>query len=105
MLDEPFSAVDRSTRKRLYVELRRLHQQLGATIVLLTHDLDEATQLASHLILLNHGRLLQDGATTEVLTRPASERAARLLDIPNVFSAQLCLQPQVSSFSNGARTP
>lgn len=98
LLDEPFSAVDRSTRKRLYVELRRLHQQLGATIVLVTHDLDEAAQLASHLILLNHGRLLQEGATTEVLTRPASERAARLLDIPNVFSAQIVPAPSGQLF-------
>jgi len=85
LLDEPFSAVDRSTRKRLYVELRRLHQQLGATILLVTHDLDEAAQLASHLILINHGRVIQTGPTNEVLTRPTSEQAARLLDIPNIF--------------------
>lgn len=88
LLDEPFSAVDRSTRKRLYLELRRLHAQLGNTVLLVTHDLDEAAQLASHLILLNHGRLLQAGETTEVLTRPQSERAARLLDISNIFDAQ-----------------
>ena len=94
LLDEPFSAVDRSTRKRLYVELRRLHRQLDATIVLVTHDLDEAAQLASHLVLLNHGRLLQAGATSEVLTRPESERAARLLDIPNVFEAQVEAGPR-----------
>lgn len=93
LLDEPFSAVDRSTRKRLYLELRRLHQQLGATILLVTHDLDEAAQLASHLILINHGRMLQAGATSEVLTRPGSERAARLLDIPNVFPAQAVSGP------------
>ena len=89
LLDEPFSAVDRSTRKRLYVELRRLHEQLQNTIVLVTHDLDEAAQLASHLCLVRHGRLLQSGPTTEVLSRPRCEQAARLLDIPNVFSGQL----------------
>lgn len=89
LLDEPFSAVDRSTRKRLYEELLRLHRQLGMTVVLVTHDLDEAAQLASHLILLHHGRPVQAGPTTEVLTRPASERAARLLDIPNIFSARV----------------
>lgn len=88
LLDEPFSAVDPSTRKRLYVELRRLHQQLQTTVVLVTHDLDEAAQLASHLCLIRHGRLLQAGPTTEVLTRPCCEQAARLLDIPNVFEAQ-----------------
>lgn len=93
LLDEPFSAVDRSTRKRLYLELRRLHAQLGCTILLVTHDLDEAAQLASHLILLNHGRLLQAGDTTEVLNRPGSERAARLLDIPNVFPAHAVCGP------------
>jgi molybdate transport system ATP-binding protein len=89
LLDEPFSAVDRSTRKRLYVELRRLHEQLQNTIVLVTHDLDEAAQLASHLYLVRHGRLLQSGPTTDVLTRPCCEQSARLLDIPNVFTGQL----------------
>lgn len=89
LLDEPFSAVDRSTRKRLYVELRRLHEQLQNTIVLVTHDLDEAAQLASHLCLVRHGRLLQSGPTVEVLTRPCCEQSARLLDIPNVFTGEL----------------
>jgi molybdate transport system ATP-binding protein len=89
LLDEPFSAVDRSTRKRLYVELRRLHEQLQATVLLVTHDLDEAAQLASHLCLIRHGRLLQRGPTAEVLTRPRCEQAARLLDIPNVFDGRI----------------
>ncbi len=88
LLDEPFSAVDRSTRKRLYIELRRLHQQLGATVLLVTHDLEEAAQLASHLILLRHGQSLQAGPTSHVLTRPSCEEAARLLDFPNIFEAQ-----------------
>jgi molybdate transport system ATP-binding protein len=87
LLDEPFSAVDRSTRKRLYVEMRRLHAQIGGTMVLVTHDLDEAAQMASHMILLDRGQRLQAGETTTVLTRPTCERAARLLDIPNIFTA------------------
>jgi molybdate transport system ATP-binding protein len=89
LLDEPFSAIDRSTRKHLYLELRRLHQQLGNTVLLVTHDLDEAAQLATHLLLLDQGRLLQAGATTEVLTRPRSVQAAQLLDIPNIFTGML----------------
>ncbi len=87
LLDEPFSAVDRNTRRPLYVELRRLHAQLGATIVLVTHDLDEAAQLASHVVLLNRGRRVQAGPTSEVLTRPASVEAAQLLDIGNLLDA------------------
>ena len=85
LLDEPFSAVDRNTRRPLYVELRRLHVQLGATIVLVTHDLDEAAQLASHVVLLNRGRRVQAGPTAEVLTRPNSVEAAQMLDIGNLL--------------------
>ena len=89
LLDEPFSAVDRATRKALYVELKQLHQQRPMTVVLVTHDLDEAAQLASHLVLIDGGRVVQSGATVEVLNRPRNETAARLLDIPNVFSGRL----------------
>ncbi len=89
LLDEPFSAVDRATRKRLYVELRRLHAANPMTILLVTHDLAEAAQLASHLVLLEAGRLVQSGPMERVLNRPESATAARLLDIPNVFEGAL----------------
>ena len=89
LLDEPFSAVDRATRKSLYVELRQLHARRPTTMLLVTHDLDEAAQLAAHLVLLDHGRMVQAGPTAEVLARPHSETAARLLDIPNIFSGHL----------------
>ena len=89
LLDEPFSAIDKSTRKHLYLELRRLHAQLKNTVLLVTHDLDEAAQLASHLLLIDQGRLLQAGETTRVLTRPHSEQAAKLLDIPNIYNATM----------------
>jgi molybdate transport system ATP-binding protein len=89
LLDEPFSAVDRATRKSLYVELRQLHVQRPTTMLLVTHDLDEAVQLASYLVLIDAGRVVQAGPTAEVLTRPASETAARLLDISNIFGGRL----------------
>ncbi len=89
LLDEPFSAVDRATRKSLYVELRQLHARQPTTMLLVTHDLDEAAQLASHIVLIDAGRVVQAGPTAEVLTRPASETAARLLDIPNIFGGEI----------------
>jgi len=85
LLDEPFSSVDRSTRKRLYVELKRLHEELKPTVLLVTHDLDEAALLATHLCLVQRGRVVQHGPTHEVLTRPSTIAAARLLDQPNLF--------------------
>jgi molybdate transport system ATP-binding protein len=87
LLDEPFSSVDRSTRKHLYGELKRLHGELGCTIMLVTHDLDEAALLSSHLCLIRRGRLVQAGPTQGVLARPESAEAARLLDHANIFRA------------------
>jgi len=89
LLDEPFSSVDRSTRKHLYAELKRLHAELGCTVMLVTHDLDEAALLSSHLCLIRRGRLVQAGATQEVLARPESAEAARLLDYGNIFRASV----------------
>jgi len=87
LLDEPFSSVDRSTRKHLYAELKRLHGDLGCTVMLVTHDLDEAALLSSHLCLIRRGRLVQAGPTQQVLARPESAEAARLLDYGNIFRA------------------
>jgi len=87
LLDEPFSSVDRSTRKHLYAELMRLHHELGCTIMLVTHDLDEAALLSSYLCLIRRGRLVQAGPTQGVLARPESAEAARLLDHANIFRA------------------
>ena len=89
LLDEPFSSVDRSTRKRLYVELKRLHAELAPTVLLVTHDLDEAALLASHLCLMQRGRIVQHGSTADVLARPSSLAAARLLDLPNLLEADV----------------
>lgn len=88
LLDEPFSAVDRNAKKSLYIELLRLHETLSTTIIVVTHDLDEAAQITSHMCLVHEGRLLQAGATNEVLARPCCEEAARLLDIPNIFDGR-----------------
>ena len=88
LLDEPFSALDRSTRKRLHVELKRLQAGLGMTVVLVTHDLDEAAQLSQTLCLLRRGRVLQSGSTPEVLRQPASVEAARLMDFSNLAKAE-----------------
>jgi molybdate transport system ATP-binding protein len=89
LLDEPFSSVDRSTRKRLYVELKRLHAELAPTVLLVTHDLDEAALLATYLCLVQRGRIVQHGPVHEVLTRPATVAAARLLDLPNLFEGTM----------------
>jgi len=86
LLDEPFSAVDRATRERLYRELAELRRRLTMPTVLVTHDLDEAVRLADRMVVVHHGRSLQDGTPTAVMTRPASPTVARLVGLRNVFT-------------------
>ncbi len=87
LLDEPFSAVDRATRRRLQAELATLRRSLSIPIVLVTHDLDEALALADRMCLMHRGRGLQTAPPAEMLARPASAEVARLLDLNNLFRA------------------
>jgi molybdate transport system ATP-binding protein len=89
LLDEPFSAVDRMTRYRLQRELAELRRDLSMPIVLITHDLEEAARLADRIAVIHHGRLLQTGNVTEVMSRPSSPAAARLVGIRNIFNGVL----------------
>jgi len=85
LLDEPFSAVDKVTRQRLYREVAELRRGLNMPVILVTHDLDEAAMLADRMTVLHHGRTLQTGRPDEVTTRPASAEVARLVDLRNLF--------------------
>ncbi len=89
LLDEPFSAVDRATRERLYQELAELRRDLTMPIILVTHDLDEAAMLADRLCVLSQGRTLQTDDPDELITRPKSVQVARLVGLQNVFRAEV----------------
>lgn len=98
LMDEPFGALDPVTRGALQQEMRRIHQLLGRTIVLVTHDIDEALRLADHLILMDNGEVVQQGTPLEMLTQPAnafvrtffgqSELGVRLLSLRQVGDYQ-----------------
>jgi molybdate transport system ATP-binding protein len=89
LLDEPFSAVDRATRQKLYVELAELRRQLLMPMILVTHDLNEAAMLADRMCILRRGKTLQIGSPVEVMTRPNSIEVARLVDIKNIFEGSV----------------
>ena len=86
LLDEPFSAVDRATREALYYELAELREELRMPVILVTHDLDEATLLADRMCILNRGTILQTDTPDQLLRAPASADVARLLGMRNLFS-------------------
>jgi len=87
LLDEPFSAVDRATRQRLYRELAELRRELAMPVILVTHDLDEAMMLADRMCVLHQGRTLQSGDPYAVMTRPDTVEVAQLVGLRNVFRA------------------
>jgi molybdate transport system ATP-binding protein len=89
LLDEPLSALDQPTRQQLRPELRRLLMQFGIPVVLVTHDRIEAMALADHLIVLDHGRVRQQGAVEEVFGRPADVEVARIVGMENVQAGRV----------------
>ena len=73
LMDEPFGALDPVTRAALQREMARIHKRLGKTIVLVTHDIDEALSLASRIVLIDKGRIVQHDTPLQMLSAPASE--------------------------------
>jgi sulfate transport system ATP-binding protein len=71
LLDEPFAALDAKVRADLRAWLRRLHEQVAVTTVLVTHDQEEAMDVADAIAVLDHGRLAQSGAPRDLYERPA----------------------------------
>ena len=76
LMDEPFGALDPVTRAALQLEMKRVHEVSGKTIVLVTHDIDEALLLASKVVVLDRGRVVQVGSPLELLSKPANDFVA-----------------------------
>ncbi len=73
LMDEPFGALDPITRRELRAELARIHKATGKTILFVTHDIDEALELADVIAILRDGALAQFGTPADLLARPASD--------------------------------
>jgi sulfate transport system ATP-binding protein len=73
LLDEPFGALDATVRKELRAWLRRLHDEVSVTTVFVTHDQEEAMEVAEQIVVLNKGGIEQVGAPRELYERPANE--------------------------------
>jgi len=89
LLDEPFGALDAKVRKELRRWLRRLHDELHVTSLFVTHDQDEALELADRVVIMNHGRIEQVGSPDEVYANPASPFVLDFLGDVNVWHYQI----------------
>lgn len=87
LLDEPFAALDLHVRRELRAWLRDLHETTRTTTILVTHDADEAMELADRIVLLDAGRVVQTGPPHELYATPQSPFALQFLGTANVLHA------------------
>jgi sulfate transport system ATP-binding protein len=85
LLDEPFGALDAKVRKELRRWLRRLHDEMHVTSVFVTHDQEEAMEVADRIVVMNHGAIEQQGSPDEVYDHPASPFVLQFLGDVNLF--------------------
>ena len=88
LLDEPFGALDAKVRKELRRWLRQLHDEVHLTTLFVTHDQEEALEIADEVVIMNQARVEQHGTPQEVYDRPASPFVYQFLGNVNVFRAQ-----------------
>lgn len=79
LMDEPFGALDAITRSHLQLELLRIHQELGQTIIFVTHDIDEAVRLADRIVIMREGQIVQAGDPLAIVTDPADSFVSDLV--------------------------
>ncbi len=89
LLDEPFGALDTKVRKELRRWLRRLHDEMHISSVFVTHDQEEALEVADRVVVMNHGRTEQIGSPDEVYSNPASPFVYQFLGNVNVFHSRV----------------
>jgi len=88
LLDEPFGALDAKVRKELRRWLRRLHDELHVTSIFVTHDQEEALEVADRVVVINHGKIEQQGTPQEVWEHPATPFVYGFLGDVNLFHAR-----------------
>lgn len=86
LLDEPFSALDAKVRKELRHWLRNLHEEMQVTTVIVTHDQEEAMEVADKIVVINEGRIEQVGTAAEIYDRPATPFVMNFVGDVNRFS-------------------
>lgn len=89
LLDEPFGALDAKVRKELRSWLRKLHNEINVTSVFVTHDQEEALDVADRIVIMNNGKIEQIGTPSEVYDNPASPFVYDFLGNVNLFHGRL----------------
>ncbi|MEX2199772.1 MAG: ABC transporter ATP-binding protein, partial [Dongiaceae bacterium] len=89
LMDEPLGALDKKLREEIQIEIRRIHERLGVTIVYVTHDQEEALRLSDRIAVFNHGRIVQVGTGIELYEHPANAFVASFVGNSNFLSGNV----------------
>ncbi|MFQ3585462.1 MAG: sulfate/molybdate ABC transporter ATP-binding protein [Cyanobacteriota bacterium] len=98
LLDEPFGALDAKVRKELRAWLRRLHDEVHVTTVFVTHDQEEAMEVADQIVVMNQGRIEQVGSPAEIYDHPATPFVMSFVGQVNVLHPKSALSCQLPEF-------
>ena len=85
LLDEPLAALDLKLRKAMQLELRRIQEELGTSFLYVTHDQEEALTMSDKIVLMNEGRIAQEGSPAEIYDRPANVFASGFIGEANLL--------------------
>ena len=104
LLDEPFGALDAKVRKELRRWLRLLHDEMGITTLFVTHDQEEALEIADQIVIMNHGKIEQIGNPADIFERPATRFVHEFLGNGEDFEST-GRQPDQAAASDQAEIP
>ena len=104
VLDEPCAGLDPRGRQDILSLIRRLHDELGKTIIMVSHSMDDVANLAERVIVMDHGRIAMDGSPREVFSR-AAELTGMGLDVPAVSRLAEALRARGFGIPDGAYLP
>ena len=108
LFDEPFSALDPLIRRDMQAEVIRLHQDMGKTMIFITHDLSEALKLGDRILIMRHGELVQIGTGDELVGAPADDYVADFVsEVPraDVLTLKWVAKPLTDGVETGAALP
>ena len=105
LLDEPLGALDLKLRKRMQVELKRLHQQLGTTFLFVTHDQEEALTMADRIAVMREGAIVQLGSGVEIYRNPVTRYVADFIGEANLIACRADANGAVQIAPDGPALP
>ena len=89
LMDEPLGALDRKLRESMQLEIKRIHQRVGITVLYVTHDRDEAMTMSTHIAVVRDGKIVQHGTPPEVYSHPRNRFVAEFLGDANILKAKV----------------